>query len=96
MQVRYVLFSIILISFLVHPVKSFGFSYCEEPHKPYCAEDYLPFDNKEDFETCKMQAEMYISSVNQYIECKNKEIIDKQNEAKNVIRGFETKLTLSH
>ena len=76
------------MEFFILPVKTFSFSFCTEPSEPYCVNVFSTFRSSYDFEACKSEVQLYIAHINEYIECLNKHVNDKNSEAKAVIRNF--------
>ena len=66
-------------------------AYCSEPSAPFCVNSFGTYDDEWSFERCKSQVESYISDVEDYIDCLDREKIDVTDEANKTIERFNCK-----
>lgn len=68
---------------------AYGYGYCSEPSKPYCADGYS-FTNSYEYESCKSDMEIYLSKMKRYMECLDRNTSENNNED---VLYFNSKVT---
>lgn len=69
---------LILLSIIItQPVLAY---YCSEPSEPYCLNGLTDFRDEWSFRRCKDEVEQYAKDMANWVECQQKEAIEKTNK----------------